>query len=341
MPDLSELHLPSGGDPEPTGLPTMLGRALWIAAVAVATLVAATSSPLLAQENLLPEGNLAAAAASGACDATTQQLAKSCAQDVRADYFEALGVCANLSKPGERDKCLRQAASDLKAGPGECNAQERVRRRVCQAIGQAPYDPVIRPADFSTNINNPYFPLKPGTVFTYKGQGEVITVEVLRRTVQILGVRCVVVRDTVVVDGELEEDTLDFYAQDKTGNVWYFGETTAEFVNGLSVNTAGSFIAGVDGAKPGIIALARPKPGTTYREEFLLDEAEDIARVESVTAKVKVPYGTFTGALETFNYTPLEPDARESKFYAPGVGNVSTVNLETGERQVLVSIKRK
>lgn len=337
MPDRDELHLPDNEETERGAGHAMLHKLLWVAVLVATTLIVA-SSPLLAQQEPLPA---AAASASGACDQTTAQLAKACAQDARADYPEALGVCANLSKPAERDRCLKHAASDLKAAPGECDAQEQVRRRVCQALGQAPYDPVIRPSDFTTNITNAYFPLKPGTVFTYKGQDDTIVVEVLRRTVTILGVRCVVVRDTVTVDGKLEEDTFDYYAQDKTGNVWYFGETTAEYVNGLAVSTDGSFIAGVNGAKPGIIMPANPKPGTTYREEFFLDEAEDVARVERLDAKVKVPYGSFSRTLETFNYVPIEPDARENKYYAPGVGNVLTINLETGEREELVSIKRK
>ena len=158
------------------------------------------------------------------------------------------------------------------------------------------------------------------------------------RTRKILGVKCTVVQDTVYVDGKIEEDTLDYYAQDRHGNVWYFGEATAELVNGLVVSIDGSFIAGKDGAKPGIIMPAAPPLGATLRQEVALGEAEDVARYESRGGRVTVPYGSFGKVLKTFETTPLEPTARESKYYAPGVGLILTINLETGERDRLVSV---
>ena len=141
-------------------------------------------------------------------------------------------------------------------------------------------------------------------------------------------------------DGKVEEDTFDYYAQDRQGNVWYFGESTAEYVNSYIVSIDGTFIAGQGGAKPGIIMAAHPAPGMTVRQEFALDEAEDLARYESVGGTLVTRMGTFRNVLKTFELTPLEPEARENKYYAPGIGNVLTVDLATGEQEALVSFER-
>ena len=277
-------------------------------------------------------------AAGGACDRTTAAVARACPKDAAADYLVTLAACANFGTSAARDRCERQANRNLAAAQAECDGQQEARARVCQALGQAPYDPVIRPSEFSANITNPFFPLPPGRVLVYRAPDAVITVTVTSRTVKIAGVTCRVVRDTKVVDGKVEEDTLDYYSQDRAGNVWYFGEATAEFLNGVPVNTDGSFVAGIDHAKPGIIMKAAPRPGVTYRQEFLLTDAEDLARIEALGTRVSVPYGTFSNALKTFEFTPLEPDARENKYYVPGVGNVLTINLENGEREELVRV---
>lgn len=198
----------------------------------------------------------------------------------------------------------------------------------------------IRQADFVRRIDNPYFSLKPGTTFVYKGPETVGRVTVTRRTKEILGVRTVVVKDIERIDGEIAEKTFDWYAQDKQGNVWYFGEKTAEYENGVPVTTAGSWKAGVAGAKPGIVMQAKPRVGQTYRQEFAPGVAEDAARVVSLNARANVPFGRFRGVLKTFDFTPLEPDVKENKYYAPGVGQVLAVDLETGEREELVRIER-
>jgi hypothetical protein len=315
----------------------------WAAAMAAAALAGLAGAPVLARGTQAP-GDEAAPPASvqaAGCDQATKAATAACARQAQADNFLALGICANLKDAAQREKCIGQAESELKSAQGECKDQEEARQKVCQTLGQAPYDPAIRPSDFVGAITNPYFPLKPGTVFVYQGKDVTDTVTVLPRTVTILGVRCVVVRDTNVVNGAIEEDTFDYYAQDKLGNVWYFGEASAEYANGVPVSTEGSWLAGVDGAKPGIIMPATPRPGATYRQEFALGEAEDLARVESLGERVQVPYGTFTNALKTFEVTPLEPDAKENKYYAPGVGQVLVVDLETGAREELVSVKRQ
>jgi hypothetical protein len=195
------------------------------------------------------------------------------------------------------------------------------------------YDPVIDPANFSTVINNPYFPLTPGTTFTYEAETadgvetDVVTVTQDTKVVAI-GVTCVVVTDQSTLDGELQEDTFDWYAQDTEGNVWYFGEDTKQYANGEVVGTVGSWEAGVNGAEPGIVMLADPQPGESYRQEFLAGVAEDMAKVERLNARVSVPYGDFTDCLETKEWSPLEPGAIEHKFYAHGVGLVLIEELK-------------
>ena len=138
---------------------------------------------------------------------------------------------------------------------------------------------------------------------------------------------------------ELIEDTYDFYAQDSQGNVWYFGESSAQYENGYIVRTEGSWMAGVDGAKPGIIMPAAPHAGQSYRQEFSLGVAEDSASIVSLGGSQKVPAGSYSDVLETNEYSGLEPDADENKFYAPGVGNILTVDNVTGEQDPLVSVK--
>jgi hypothetical protein len=164
---------------------------------------------------------------------------------------------------------------------------------------------------------------------------------VLKRTVVVQGVRCVVVRDTNIVDGALEEDTFDYYAQDRAGNVWYFGEASTDYEGGAAISTEGSWLAGVDGAKPGIVMPAKPRLGSTYRQEFALGDAEDLARVESQGVRVHLPGKRIGKALQTFDFTPLEPEAREHKYYVRGIGQVLTIDLVTGERTRLVSVERR
>jgi hypothetical protein len=189
-----------------------------------------------------------------------------------------------------------------------------------------PYAPVIDPADFVAAVDNRYFPLTPGTRWVMEGEGEsageTTITEVTSETKTILGVACTVVRDEVDVDGELQELTFDWYAQDTAGNVWYFGEDTAEYENGQVTTRAGAWEAGVDGAQPGIIMPAQPLVGLTYRQEFLEGEAEDLAKVVELAATAKTPAGSYADALVTEDWTPFEPDVVERKFYAPGIGLV-------------------
>lgn len=186
------------------------------------------------------------------------------------------------------------------------------------------YNPEIDPANFVEGIDNPYFPLEPGTTFIYEGQEGDTTIDVeiavTNETREVMGVTTAVVRETEWEDGELVEDTYDWFAQDAEGNVWYFGEDSKEYEGGEVVSTAGSWEAGIDGAKPGIIMQADPQIGDVYRQEYYQGEAEDMAEAISLTGNATVPYGSFDNVLVTREWTPLEPGIAENKYYAMDVG---------------------
>jgi hypothetical protein len=203
------------------------------------------------------------------------------------------------------------------------------------------YAPAIDPAAFTTGIDNPYLPFVVGTTMTYEGGGERVVVTVTPITRQVMGVTTVAVQDRVFEDGELVEDTEDWFAQDVAGNVWYFGEDTAECEGGKAINAEGEWTAGVDGAQPGIVMLADPRIGDEYRQEFYEGHAEDMGRVFALGESVTVQYGSYDDVLVTEDFTPLEPDHVEHKSYAPGVGliqegpasepdEVQLVGVETG-----------
>src|SRR5215470_2094411 len=176
------------------------------------------------------------------------------------------------------------------------------------AIGLKVSAAAINPADFVSVIDNPYFALQPGTTFVYTNEdGSLLrTMEVTHDTINLAGVTCVVAHDTSKVDGVIEEDTFDYFAQDKNGNVWYFGEDTTQFENGQPVGTEGTWHAGVNGATPGIIMEADPHKGDTYQQEHAAPVAEDEARVVNLTSSADVPYGDFHHLLKTAETTPLE-----------------------------------
>lgn len=200
------------------------------------------------------------------------------------------------------------------------------------------YKPHIDPDNFVTTIDNAYFPLKPGTSFVYEGNTgdglERIEVSVTSDTKKILGVDCTVVRDTVTVGGELAEDTYDWYAQDKEGNVWYFGEDSKEYEGGKVVSTRGSWEAGLNGAQPGIIMKARPVVGEKYRQEYDKGNAEDMAEVVSLSESVTVRTGSYDNCLKTREWTPLEPGVEEYKYYAPGVGQILETPVDDESQRV-------
>jgi hypothetical protein len=204
----------------------------------------------------------------------------------------------------------------------------------------------LDPADFTTQIDNPYWPMPVGARWNVRvtnpdGEllNEVITVE--NRTKQIAdGVTARVVHDVVYDHGKPSEITDDWYAQDHDGNIWYFGEDTAEFQNGEK-DTSGSFEAGRDGAEAGVALPAHPYAGQTYREEYYKGEAEDRAKVLALDQQVEAPIGHFTGAVLIDDTSPIEPDVSEYKLYAKGVGPVVAVSVSgESEREDLISYTR-
>jgi hypothetical protein len=295
---------------------------------------------------LLPNLNGTAVIAQGfdACARTSKQAKRSCLEAAQSNYVNALGKCTNISDPAARQACQDQARTDLSDAQETCKAGFDVRQTACDKLGPAAYDPVIDPANFVDRIDNPYFPLEPGTTFIYEGQMpdgfEHDEFAVTHNTRVILDVTCVEVHDSVFTDGVLTEDTLDWFAQDRDGNVWYFGENTHELEDGLITTISGTFMGGVNGDKPGIIMEAHSAIGDFYRQEFSLNNAEDFAEVKSLNTHVTVPYGSFNHCLKTEETTPLEPDLLENKFYAPGVGNIKTLDEHTGATSQLVQIIR-
>jgi hypothetical protein len=239
----------------------------------------------------------------------------------------AVGVaaCGNDNGDGSGGKAASSAVSTLPTGSEPVN---------------------LDPADFTTEITNPYWPMAPGSRWVYKetdkkGTVQQVEVTVTDQTKQIAnGVEARVVHDVVSEDGQPVEVTDDWYAQDSAGNVWYLGEDTAEYENDVVVSREGSFEAGVDGAQPGIAVPANPEVGQAYRQEYYKGQAEDKAKVISLEAQASVPFGSFDGVLETADVNPLnEPKpAVEHKFYARDVGPVLVIGISGGGgREELIS----
>jgi len=200
----------------------------------------------------------------------------------------------------------------------------------------------LDPADFTTEIDNPYWPMARGNRWVSRSTEERIVVEVTDRTKEIAGgIEAVVVRDTVTDNqGDLVEVTDDWYAQDSDGNLWYLGEDVKNYKDGKVTDTAGSWEHGVDGAYGGIAIPGDPRPGVKYRQEYYKGEAEDEAEVLSVSETVKVPAGTFENSLKTRDTTPLEPDAVEHKYYAKDVGPVLNEKISPDRaREELISYR--
>jgi len=318
-------------------------RSLPLLLVAAVLVLATFGSPLLARQ-----GN--------ACGLTAQAAFRARNAEAWADFWIAVGNCRNLGGAG---RCLREARGQLREDLALARQQRQARLEVCAEVGSGPYAPEIDPEDFvdfeevlegDGFTPNPYFPLIPGSRWEYLAvddEGEPferVLVEVLEETTEILGVNCIVVRDRVweIEDEEevLIEDTADWYAQHVLGEVWYFGELSQEFEDGLLVSLEGSWRAGVDEAQPGIIMLADPQPDDFYRQEFALGDAEDVARVVSRGAEsVSVPFGDFdSNVLQTRDFTPIEPGVFELKHYVLGIGPVLEIDPESGERLELIDV---
>ncbi len=206
------------------------------------------------------------------------------------------------------------------------------------------YLPILNPDNFTDSITNLYLPFIPGRVYTYEGQTdegtETIVVTVTNDKKTILGIDCIVVHDVVSLEGNIIEDTYDWFAEDIFGNVWYLGEDSKEVENGVVVGTEGSWEAGVDGAQAGIVMPAVPILGIPYRQEYYFNEAEDWGKVIESGLSLTINYGTFTDCIKTEEWTPLEPDVLENKYYAPGIGVIQEVAVKGGNEVVeLINIE--
>ncbi|MET8077716.1 hypothetical protein [Streptomyces sp. NPDC005303] len=235
-----------------------------------------------------------------------------------------------------------------------CTAAVAVALTACSSgsgsPGHQPSAPTTRispdPRSFSATVDNPWFPLPPGRTLVYSGikDGEKSTeyLTVTRETEKITGIPCRVVEDRLYTGHSLQEATRDYYAQDATGNVWYFGEDTAELdAHGNMLSTEGTWHAGRDGARPGIFLPAHPVPGAAGQQEYYPGQAEDRFQVLDLTSRVSVPYKTFTGALRTKEWTPLEPGVVDNKYYVKGIGTVKEVTVKGGpfEENVLTAVR--
>ena len=212
------------------------------------------------------------------------------------------------------------------------------------ALPQGSEPVTLDPAQFAgVAIDNPFWPMAKGSTWIYRetdADGAELRVEVTvtNETKEILGITATVVHDVLTEDGEVVEDTFDWYAQDATGNLWYLGEDTKEFEAGKVVSTEGSWEAGVDGAQPGILLPAAPEVGMAYRQEYYAGHAEDSAEILSLNEHADVAAGSYDGLLQTKEVTALEPDVVEQKFYARGVGEVQAVQVSGGtSREELIS----
>ena len=310
--------------------------------LAIAALIAATS----AMSGASPGGNEVCPA----CRETTQLTFEAEIAGANSELLLARAKARTLSTAAQRQAAREVAQGVFMESQMELRARKRARLAICKMLGECRYNPVINPANFMSPAEiaanpNPYFPLIPGTLFRYRTEGpgvsETAELRVTRETRVILGVSCIEVRDTVFVSGVAIEDTRDWYAQDRDGNTWYFGELSVSYVNGQIAALTGSWEAGVDGAKPGFVMQASPTVGVAYRQEYRIGVAEDCARVDALNESVTVATGSYTNCRKIAEFLPFEPDSVETpsnKFYAPNVGFVLQLK-PGGEREELIAIE--
>ncbi|MDQ3831666.1 MAG: hypothetical protein M3361_20700 [Candidatus Tectomicrobia bacterium] len=310
---------------------------------------------------VLGAGTALAGGDSGFCSRTAKAVFRACQSEVRDDFFIAKATCISVSDDVERAQCFADARASRRESKELCREQRTGRLDACKSLGEGRYDPDFDPANFDDPRNptnpNPYFPLGIGNQWEYRGGAETNTVQVLNQTKAIAGVTCIVVRDKVFNDGDLAESTDDWFAPAKDGTVWYCGEEVKNFESFEGddprrpelVSIDGSFKAGRDGDKPGIIFQASPTPGQVYLEEFSLGNAEDVTEVLSTTYAfgsnpeldqfVPEPLAErfcSGDCVVTSNFSPLEPGVFARKYYAPGIGVFLEVNPTTGDVVQLV-----
>lgn len=302
--------------------------------------------------------SLAGEGSYNACTETKKITLLACTSQAFSDAILARAKCRNLAEKESRKACVEVVDARLGGDREECIAQNDARGDLCRLLGETPFDPsgywkaenFVDPISIGKSTSpNAFFPLLPGTQ-TFEGEDETVKITITGETKLINGVTCLVVTDTVEKDGQLLEDTIDWFAQDVQGNVWYCGEISKNYEVYAGdapelpelVHIDGSWKAFRDGALPGIVMPAKPKKGAVYRQEMMLGSAEDAAKVITNKADGMLPgdvceeEGEEIAALidgycnkncvVTNDFTPLSPGSTEHKYYAPGVGFVLEVN---------------
>ncbi len=284
-----------------------------------------------------------------ACDSQAFALLRSSIYESLEESWEAVAYCIN-DPEADFQECLREIRQERREARELARAQYEARLEVCELLGQEPYRPEVDRDMFSPSNANPYLPLIVGRTLVYEKADEDtierVEVTALDEVVEIDGFECRSVRDIVYEieasdrgSQTLVEDTVDWFSVRDDGDVWYIGEIAKNYdEDGFLEDLDGSWRSGVEDAQPGLLVPAAPVPGLVHRQEFLIGEAEDMARVISVGDTVEIEIGTFTDCLQTEEWSPLEPGKFERKFYAPGIGLILEVDLETGERLELVEI---
>lgn len=285
---------------------------------------------------------------SNICDScsNTAMLALEAAElNIRSSYANELAKASLIEDEDESQEAIDEATQSRDEELEDLDRVNEGRLNLCEKLNECFYSPVIDPANFlspaeASSNPNPFFPLVIGNEYLYHAQVEEgleeIVFTVTGETREILGVICTEIRDIVTIAGELHEDTKDWYAQDRDGNVWYFGEVVLNYGGGKVEDLDGSWEAGEDGSQPGIIMLAEPKVGNVYREELHLNNAEDYAEILSITATATANGVEYNNCVQTLNGSPSEPVV-EHKFWCRGIGSVLEVNPDSGESLELIS----
>ncbi len=339
---------------EPIVFPHGIGRLL-VSTIAVSLML--WTAPLSAKNNNRLAGKF--------CSTTAEAQFSACKNETRDDAFKAKAICINISDAQERKKCLTEAQAALKEGSQLCRAQRMARKQLCNALGEARYSPDLNPANFDNDFTrltnpNPYRPLGIGNHWRYVGSGETIVIDVLNKTKLIDGLTCLVVRDVVSINGVLREDTLDWFAQAKNGDVFYCGEEVKDYeeFDGDNpkepelVDISGSFKQGRNVDKGGIYFKGKSTVGEVYRQEFSAGNAEDVVQVLSTTYSYGsnpeldkfLPPALARGlcankdCVVTGEFTPIDPTPQgfARKYYAPGIGVFLEVVPSTGKVVQLV-----
>ena len=275
------------------------------------------------------------------CMASATTVYRACKYEVKKDILMTMANRLYLSEKNmDTEECRQEAKSIRFIGMEVCDTQLEARVDVCESLTPDRQDIPLRPDSFvrpkeigQTVVPNPYFPLIQGTTWRYHGEGQTTIITVTSTTRQIQGITCSVVHDVVQTEaGIVIEDTLDWYAQDIQGNVWYLGEQVQNYTNGHLTRLSGSWQAGTDSARAGVIMYSAPESDTVYRQEYALGSAEDIGRIITVNGTGRTPAASCQNrCLVIQDSSPLEPGTLTNKYYAKGIGLIMEVNPETGE----------